>query len=147
MTVSTALQAAAISTFEELCFLLPAGDVTEVQAAAEPDVDVEVAFSGPRHGRLLLRLCGPLLPELAANMLGAGDVPASSLQQDAAGEIANVICGNVLPQVMGDARVFLLSAPKVQRAHAASPAAAADSVVLGLGEGRIELRLEFQVPL
>lgn len=45
-------------------------------------------------------------------MLGEEDITKQQ-QRDAFGEIANVICGNVLPRVVGVKKVFNLSAPEI----------------------------------
>jgi CheY-specific phosphatase CheX len=134
------LQSAATSTFEELTFLLPSPELDEVQAAAAAVASVAVAFTGDRSGVLRLRLCGPVLPQLAANMLGSGEPPALLLQCDALGELANVICGNVLPAVAGAHAVIRLSPPQVVLG-AGDDDVMTDAVVLGLEEGRVELRL------
>ena len=49
---------------------------------------------------------------LAANMLGVSDAEADArTRRDALGEVANVVCGNVLPLVGGRHAVFHLGAP------------------------------------
>lgn len=138
------LQSAATSTFEELTFLLPSAELDEAQAAAAAVASVVVPFGGDRAGALGMRVYGPLLPQLAANMLGSGEPPTLAMQCDALGELANVICGNVLPAVAGSQAVFRLSPPQVQLGAGGWPASGCDSVVLGLEEGRVELRLCFE---
>ena len=52
-----------------------------------------------------------MLPGLAANMLGVDEAPGSAEQADALGELANVLCGNLLPAIAGEQHVFILEAP------------------------------------
>lgn len=130
----------ASSTFEDLGFLLPERELTPGQREAPLDGAVSVEFAGAFHGRVELRLFGGVLPVLAMNMLGESGPPSEALQRDALGEVANVICGNVLPLLAGAREVFRLSAPVP--ASAAAPAEApACAARLGLEQGRAEVLL------
>ncbi|NWF92206.1 MAG: chemotaxis protein CheX [Syntrophaceae bacterium] len=136
--LETELYKAAVLTFEELGFLLPTPEIDEQQLNAEVEAAVSVDFEGPFSGKLLLRLCGGLLPVIAANMLGEEVVPSKTLQYDALGEIANVICGNMLPSIAGSKHVFHVSAPKINDSVDLVPVA---EVQVGLGAGRADLLL------
>jgi len=143
--IQQALFKAAALTFEELGFMFPENTIDERRQNAEEHAAVSVDFRGPLNGKLVLRLYGDLLPILAANMLGKDEPPAPKLQNDALGEIANVICGNMLPEIAGFKAVFQLGAPKVvSRAETSSfktlhsPAAA---VCLGIEQGRADVFL------
>jgi CheY-specific phosphatase CheX len=143
-TWKTALLQAAVLTFEELCFLFPEAALTEEQQHAPADAAVCVRFQGPFHGALQVQLYGQVLPIVAANMLGEEAAPTRSQQLDALGEIANIICGNLLPQIAGAHEVFQLDAPQVVDAAdtPASPSMAClTSVQLGLEQGRVDLGL------
>jgi CheY-specific phosphatase CheX len=75
-----------------------------------------VPFDGPVCGTLVLAAAAEMLPELAGNMLGLAedDAPPSSEQQhDAFKELANVICGNLLPRMAGREAVFDVEAPRL----------------------------------
>jgi CheY-specific phosphatase CheX len=136
-------QAAAL-TFEELCFQFPDEELSEQQHDAPVDAAVQVEFWGPFTGTLILRICGGLLPSIAANMLGEIDPPSEAEQCDALGEIANIICGNVLPQIAGVQEVFQLSAPKViESDHTCNtdPASLMTEIQFSLEKGRAELLL------
>ena len=137
------LQAAAL-TFEDLCFLLPDEELTEAQQHASLDAAVQVEFCGPFHGVLVLRLSNTLLPSIAANMLGEVEIPSPEEQDDALGEIANVICGNVLPEIAGGRAIFQLSAPKriepSERPPVDGVSRRAD-VCFGVDQGRAEIAL------
>ncbi len=110
-TTVQSLSRATTATFEELALLFPEHELSPEQAAAPLDVAVSVEFRGPLRGRLVLRASSVILPSIAANMLGEGASREPPLQRDALGEIANVICGNVLPAIAGVEAVFHLSAP------------------------------------
>jgi Chemotaxis phosphatase CheX len=74
---------------------------------------LEVDFSGARRG--VLRLCLPdtMIEPIALAMLGEeGPLPLQD-QYDAACELANIVCGNVLPLVVGQRAVCELAPPRV----------------------------------
>jgi CheY-specific phosphatase CheX len=112
-SLETKLHLAATLTFEELAYLCP----TELADDLQPDVSaahvVSVRFRGRIRGRLELAVASELLPGIAMNMLGTDEPPPAPVQRDALGEIANVICGNVLPAVAGTTTVLDLAAPEV----------------------------------
>ena len=142
--MKSALQQAVSSTFEHLGFLLPDEEVSEDQGAAVLEASCRVRFGGPVSGALEIEVFGPVLPELTANMLGCEGTPAPELSLEALGELANVVCGNVLPAVSGVRAVFNLSAPET----ATTPMlrrplddGALASCLLGVGVGRVEVVL------
>ncbi len=128
------------STFEDLGYVLPDRELNEEQAAAGLDVVVRVPFAGAATGAMELAVCGGILAGIAANMLGRDEPPPPRVQIDAMGEIANVICGNVLPLVLGRDAEFRLQAPRPVPADEILDAVDAACAV-GLGPGRAEVRL------
>jgi len=127
-----------------LGFIVPSLDLTARQRAGADSDAVEVRFRGPIEGRLVLRTGGAILPAIVANMLGedAGAVP--NAERDALGEMANVICGNVLPEFAGNDATFNLDAPRwiaAPNAPAAEAPAAHARVLVGVGPGRAEVQL------
>ncbi len=143
--MTEALTQAAVLTFEELAFLLPDEELNDQQKAAGNEARVTVTFKGSFQGNLVVRLYGGILPSLAANMLGEMTPPDERTQQDALGELANIICGNALPSIAGSREVFHLGAPHVER-YCGSPwlqdqGSASARVSLGLEEGRAEVDL------
>jgi len=96
--------------FEELSFILPSpvtrpiGDV--------PAAGASVRFTGAFSGALVVRITRDLMPILSANMMGDDEPPDERLQRDAVGEIANVICGNVLPKIAATDEPFHLETPQ-----------------------------------
>lgn len=138
-TTQSPLLAAATTTFESLALLLPSPNVSAREAAGTTAIGVGVAFTGPLRGYLALRVTDDVARALAANMLGV-DEPAPALVRDALGEVANVVCGNLLPSLAGQKAVFHLSAPAPLGAPNAleAPALAAS---LGIDGGRAEVTL------
>lgn len=140
-TTVQSLSRATTATFEELALLVPEHDLSLAQAAAPLDVAVSVEFRGPLRGRLVLRASSTILPVIAANMLGDDASRQRNLQRDALGEMANVICGNVLPVIAGVEAVFHLSAPHVHEEiedvsrDVDVPSA---SIMVGVEDGRAE---------
>ncbi|WP_396200794.1 chemotaxis protein CheX [Gemmatimonas sp.] len=140
-TTVQSLSRATTATFEELALLFPEQELSPEQAAAPLDVAVSVEFRGPHRGRLVLRASSSVLSSIASNMLGEAASHEPPLQRDALGEIANVICGNLLPAIAGVEAVFLLSAPRVHEArddvsrHEDTPTA---RVIFGVEDGRTE---------
>lgn len=143
-TTVQSLSQATTATFEELALLFPETELSAEQAAAPLDVAAAVEFRGPLTGRLVLRASSSILPEVANNMLGADDSRAPALQRDALGELANVICGHVLPMIGGVDAVFNLSAPALF-AHGELPMRETDaptaSIAVGVEQGRAEATL------
>jgi CheY-specific phosphatase CheX len=137
------LRRATSSTFEDLAFLVLEDECTEAQAAAPLDAAVAVEFHGPVRGRLVLRVSSSLLPVIAANMLGEEQARHVPLQRDALGEVANVVCGNLLPLVAGAEAVFRLSAPEwLTEATVSRPGDEPDaSLTCGAEDGRVDARL------
>lgn len=132
------LYKSATLTFEELSFLLPTPEIDEQQWNAPAEAAVSVEFEGPFCGKLLLKVYGGLLPTIAANMLGEEEVPSRSQQVDALGEIANVICGHMLPGIAGSKDIFHVSPPQLVESIDMHPLA---EVQVGLGQGRADLLL------
>lgn len=143
--LETRLFRATARTFEDLGFILPSFDLNDAQRLARSDAAVEITFRGRFSGRLVLTVSGPILPVMAGNMLGEDEskMPRET-QLDALGELANVICGNVLPEIAGDRETFFLT-PPVLLTTLLGPLAAEAGVVgevrVGLDEGRAEVRL------
>jgi CheY-specific phosphatase CheX len=135
-----ALYDAATLTFRELASM----SVTQAQRRRwkkEPEVSVQVSFSGPYCGTLYLSISDSILPKLAANMLGEDTPPAEELQCDALGEFANVICGNLLPKIGGTQAVYDVGVPLLVNMNTYLVFDPAAEVEIGLDGGRAELCL------
>jgi len=148
--LKTELYNAAMRTFEDLTMMLPSDVLDDSQEAAKVNASVALRFTGRMAGRLVVSICGDILPGIAENMLGEDAPPDEKGQLDALGEIANVICGNVLPCICGTKEVLHISAPEVLENSASAircfgePAA---EVKVGLEEGRADLYLYFDNPV
>lgn len=143
----SALAQATTSTFEELALLLAVpADVSAPDGAAgapRPPCGVRVDFAGPWGGSVVVRVAEAVLDASAANMLGIAAAPDAPARRDALGELANVICGNVLPAIAGRAAVFALQAPRwIGAADAAcAPADLRVATTLEVDGGRIAVEL------
>lgn len=143
-TMVQSLSQTTAATFEELALLFPELELTPEQEEAPLDVTVSVDFRGPFTGRLVLSASTAILPEIAANMLGEAGKRHRPLQRDALGELANVICGNVLPAIAGAEAVFHLSAPRVHdsdEAPSREDDAPSAQVQFGVEAGRVQSTL------
>lgn len=114
--LDTILRQVAEDTFAAMAFILPLDD--QEQSSAEDGARrmvAQVAFSGPFDGRLVLSIDRRMLPAMAANMLGLPDADSTPVgtQVDALGELLNVICGSLLPQITGPQELFRVRAPQV----------------------------------
>ncbi len=131
-------------TMEKLAFVFVLDEAAAAESAAEPEHRVRVAFQGRRDGALEVALSDAALPELAANMLGVEDPAELSAGErtDALRELANVICGNLLPRLFGEEAEFALATPVAVRdaAEQAGESPAADCR-LALENGACRVRL------
>lgn len=136
------LSRALTATFEELALICPDTRLSDKQSEAMVDVAVSVSFNGPLSGRLVLRASSEILPGVAENMLGADGEYPLAVQRDALGELANVICGNLLPMIGGAESVFVLSAPHEYvtggEPHRCTPVARSS---IGIEDGRAVAQL------
>jgi len=136
-----ALYQAAVRIFEEICFMFEAPELEEEFKDAQVEAAASVEFSGPIEGRLLIKARAGLLSGIAANMLGEEN-PSKKQQQDALGEIANIICGNILPAIHGSKKVFEVTSPQIVKTEnllsKEAPTATASVI---LDQGRADLML------
>ena len=138
------LRSATISTFEELALLM--ADVADAADGGGAPLagGVRVGFEGPLRGALTVRVTADVLDAVAANMLGRAVPSGDPLCRDALGELANVLCGAVLPSLAGRRAEFLLSPPAWLGAAPVPPPAGGvleDAVTLPLETGRAEVTL------
>jgi CheY-specific phosphatase CheX len=132
-------------TFEDLAFMFPMGEDEAANDPGAETVSASVAFAGPFEGRTVVVVDRAMLSPLAANMLGLdpGADPTPAQQDDALKELANVICGNLLPKVAGEEAVFHVLAPALSAGNAIAAAADAPAgvtqVTLDTGTTRVAL--------
>jgi len=98
--IKKVLYEAAINTFEDICFMYAVPELKDSQNDLALEAAAEVKYQGDYTGRLLIETRGGLFSAIAANMLSSGN-PTPRQKKDALGEIANIICGNILPSLGG----------------------------------------------
>lgn len=102
------------SVLQKLAFLFayPAENVSA--SPVQEMIAAEVTFSGPYSGKVRIAITPDVLPEMAANMLGIEeDDTIQTTQHDALKELANVLCGNLLPRIFGKHVVFSVGLPQI----------------------------------
>jgi len=100
-------------TLESLAFMFTECDEEEKGKESEAPTWVRISFSGPFSGSLMVGVDPGVLGELAENMLGTEDEVTLAEKEDALRELANVICGNLLPEIGGKEEIFQLEAPQI----------------------------------
>ncbi len=138
------LYRAAVLTFEDLCLTLPTESLDDRQRSAVPIAAVSLTFKGSSNGSLVVMVSSELLALLPANMLALDGPVAKRDQFDALKEVANVICGNMLPGVTGSDEAFQISPPEpVNIPEMLAPAAPRPTaeVHIGIEQGRADLLL------
>lgn len=139
-------------TLTNLAFLLPMDDGGQAapEGGAESVVDpvtVTVGFDGPRTGSVRLTVARRMMTPLAINMLGleSDQTPTPEQQLDATREMANVVCGNLLPAVENPQSVFNVLPPVVwQDQVAPTDSAPAAKALLRLEDGEMLVELFMQ---
>jgi len=110
-----ALRRAICEVFENLCFMMPSPTDGSIppDAGSLSRVVLAVDFGGAGRGTLHLTLPDTMIASVASSMLGEDGPLELSEQYEAACELANIVCGNVLPLIAGDRAVFDLQSPRV----------------------------------
>lgn len=111
--VSKTMSRIAIETLEQLAYIF--SSPSEKNDILTPDATVaSVPFSGPFSGRLTLQIDKLPALELVANMLGIDENEIDSEQKtDAIKETLNILCGNLLPEIAGDQKIFHIKTPHI----------------------------------
>jgi CheY-specific phosphatase CheX len=137
------LSAAAEQTFETLTFMCTLPPEDSPPASVAPAAMVAVDFDGPFAGQLVVGVSASMLPAIAANMLGLEPdaAPTNEQRRDALKELANVICGNLLPRIAGAKAVFNVRAPSFVVEDPARRGAQVGAAVLMLDTGVVHLAL------
>lgn len=145
--VEKILRRAASHIFEDLCFATVSHGVLDPPEGW--DIISTVAFEGEfagetRRGALILRLHQVDPAQLAEAMLGDAEDLDDKLALDAVGELTNVVCGNVLPDVVDLRANFDLRHPDVRRAgHAEPPSGDSVKALVAVEDGLAEIELIF----
>jgi len=111
VTEVEALRTAIVLAMERLCFASAEGFSEELPSAET--VEATVAFRGPVSGAVAIAIpqlalhsfvTALQLPEIAEDRLARADFVS---------EIANIVCGNVVPRIFGRNSVYTLSPPEL----------------------------------
>ncbi len=96
--IEAVLEEASIKTFEDICFMYLEPELKDSQKNLDLEAMTEVKFRGDFSGKLIIESRGDLVSAVAANML-SNDHPSAKQKKDALGEVANIICGNIVPSL------------------------------------------------
>lgn len=96
--IENILKEATIRTLEDICFMYLEPELKDSQKNLALEAAAEVIFRGDFEGKLVIESRGGLFSAAAANML-SNDHPSFQQKNDALGEIANIICGNIVPSL------------------------------------------------
>jgi len=108
MSEIDALRTAVVLALERLCFA--SADRYLDEHPVEPTVTARVAFTGPRTGSVSIAMPRATLAALCET-LAPPDVEI--LHDDVLGELANIICGNVVPRIFGPTETYMLAPPEL----------------------------------
>lgn len=148
--ISARLAEVTMETLERLAFIFAAPAPEAPAAAGSPLETVRVDFTGRFTGGMELGLSASVLAELAANMLGAeeGTTLSADEQRDALRELANVVCGNLLPAIAGGEHEFNIHTPYLASADGPEwkDPAGLSHLVLENGVCRVRMRVDGGLP-
>jgi CheY-specific phosphatase CheX len=141
--IEKALKDATISTFEDTCFMYLEPELEDIQKDLTLEAAAEVKYRGDFNGKLIIEARGGLSSAIAANIL-SNDLPGSQQKMDALGEIANIICGNILPYLSRRGQGFKIESPSplkvdelLKEGKQEKPLA---EVTLNFSEGRADVK-------
>lgn len=136
------LMDAAVKTFEETCFMYIMPELEDIQDKLPIDAVAEIKYRGNFTGKLVIEIRGGLLDAIAVNMLGQ-EKPSLQQKQDALGEIANIICGNVIPALSSQGGEYKIESPSIIRENQTQSNLLGEPLahtVLNLNQGRADLK-------
>jgi CheY-specific phosphatase CheX len=124
--------------FSLMAFIMPAEEEEPAAGDGRGRLVARIAFSGPLDGSLVLSVSAGVPAAVATNMLGLDNPDSISPQQcrDALQELANVICGNLLPRIAGSRDVFHVFPPCILSEDQLAEAAGRDP------QAKVKLRLD-----
>jgi CheY-specific phosphatase CheX len=100
-----------VKTLEDLCFMYQEPELKDAQENLPLEAAAEVKYrSDDFTGKLLIETRGGLFSAIATNILSNDDI-SDQQKKDALGEIANIICGNVVPSLGGGGREYKIDPP------------------------------------
>lgn len=141
--IENILKESTIITFEDICFIYQVPELKDAQKDMELEAAAEVKYRGDLTGKLLIETRGGLSKAIAANML-SNDVPSAQQKKDALGEIANIICGNVVPSLGRGKLEYKIESPRplnkdelLKEEKQGNPLA---EITLNFNEGRADIK-------
>lgn len=142
--IDDVLKESAIKTFEDICYMYLEPELKDSQKNMPRDAVSEVTFTGIFNGKLVIESRGDLYTAVAANML-SNDHPSAQQKKDALGEIANIICGNIVPSIgRQKGSGYKIQSPRtfdkdsLPREEKSAPLA---DVTLNFNRGRVDVKL------
>ncbi len=120
LEILESISSVSMSVLEKYAFVF--ADAAEVAEAVEPAnvLLANVAFGGAATGELQVAMPMELAAEIASNVLGSDPSEVTPLLlKDAVGELANVLCGNMLKALTAPDKIFDLQPPAVSAASQA----------------------------
>jgi CheY-specific phosphatase CheX len=109
--IKSVLETSSVTTFEDVCFMYQVPELKKEQKKLKPDAVAEVKYKGDHTGRLVIETYGDLFSAIAANML-SDESPGLHKKKDALGEIANIICGNVVASLGRSEKGYKIGSPR-----------------------------------
>jgi hypothetical protein len=112
--IKNMLNEVACEVFQSLAFVFPADEPGSEEPAGGL-VTAAVKFEGAIPGTILLSLPASALGTLACNMLALDEAapPTKDQELDALKELANVLCGNLLPAMFGLQAEYHVHSPTI----------------------------------
>ena len=143
--IENVLKEATIITLEDLCFMYQEPELKDAQENLPLEAAAEVKYrSDDFTGKLLIETRGGLFSAIATNIL-SNDDPSAQQKKDALGEIANIICGNVVPSLGGGGREYKIDPPRslhkddlLKEEKQEEPLA---EITLNFNDGRADIKL------
>ena len=134
-----------VRTLEDLCFMYQEPDLKDAQENLPLEAAAEVEYRNDDFtGKLLIETRGGLFSAIATNIL-SNDDPSAQQKKDALGEIANIICGNVVPSLGGSGREYKIEPPRslnkddlLKEEWQEEPVA---EITLNFSDGRADIKL------
>lgn len=105
----------AIRTFEMMCYMFPLDEdeiALESPCSDETCLSALVTFDGASDGGMIIRSDSDLIDAIAVNMLGNDDATPDQ-KKGALCEIANIICGNIIPHFSDGEKISYIRPPAI----------------------------------
>ncbi|GAA5522477.1 chemotaxis protein CheX [Aliifodinibius salicampi] len=140
----------AVNAFEVTCFMfsLEEQEIDEPPKISENIKRAAVDFNGAAEGRMVIHPSEELLTAVAANMLGVEN-PNEEEKSGALCEIANIICGNIVPLFADDDAICYVEPPIIIEENTAGLKDKGDKeterVQIYLDEGTVEISVYYSI--